>query len=275
MMKKKRTNKIKVKPITQTLRIPRPLGLTQMAHTYNQCTSDTQRSNIKRRMEDKIIEYYINGNGTLNEKQYTIPELAQYLNISSQQCLIRLNKGIVRVSQMFDGNEGKAFARAVFSGSIFKALEIQAQVAKQAQILQTYQGDTYIPYATQQVNQALKNLIDSQKPILDLMKMVTEKQPINIFLNGDSMQNETNQQYITTTKAAEMISELGPSIMNDPGLIEAKEQELKGLPNVDARTQDLSKIGIAYVPIEDKNEHHEMRRERELGHIDEAEEFVG
>lgn len=229
------------------LRYPRPLGFTYTAIFANKTKNEEQIDDLR----DRTIELYVADGMKLNNKPLTINQLAQYLNLPSEQILRRINRVIERVSKFFDGDEGKRLARVNWHQSLKKGIEIMALIDHQTAILMAKQGNNYVPFLTNEVNKSLTNLINAQKPIHDLIKMLTEKSQINILVNNaNNASGGTN--YLSVEAALNLLNNV-PSMLGNGTLIEAKEAALLALPNmpnVNARNQDLNKIGIRHTPIE-------------------------
>lgn len=239
------------------LRVPRPLGFTYTLKSQN------NKEETLKDLRKKTIELYVNQNFTLNNKPTKISELSIYLGMRTEDVLREMNREVERITNFFDGGEGRRLARVNFFQAIQKSLETEALVARQTRILMAEQGTNYVPFLTGEVNRSLTNLINAQKPTHDLLRMLTEKNQINIILNGDGDSRTSGQQYISPEQAMVMITEKAESLLNNPALIEQKEAELGSLPDVLARNQDLSKIGVRipakidkiYMPEKTNNPH--------------------
>lgn len=228
------------------VRVPRPLGFTYQAILLNNHKNQERTkeyNTLLNQLKERTIELYTNNNMELNGKVLNITELSQYLNIKTEQTLRMMNKEIERISGFFDGKDGKRLARVNFLGCLKKGLEIQARVTQQTDILMAQQGAEYVPFLTGEVNRSLTNLINAQKPIQELLKMLTEKNTTNIIINADGDSHTSGQHYISPEQALQMIDNI-PSLLGNKEAIELKETELGLLPDVNARNQDLSKIGV-------------------------------
>lgn len=219
-------------------RYPRPLGFT-----YTAIASKTNQED-RDKLKETVINLYINGGMQLNGKQLSIQELATFLQIPVQTMILRINKGMERISGFFEGNEGKRLARVLWQNSVLKGTEILGLIEGQTRLLLAQQGKEYVPFLSGEVNRSLGNLINAQKPIHDLLKLLIEKNPINILINGDGDSSAGGKRYISPSEAIDMIQIEGSTMYQNKDLIAAKEKTLLGLPDVSARTQDLTSIGI-------------------------------
>lgn len=227
------------------IRYPRPLGFTYLNQTLKKTKEGTEEWNKLRNLQiNQCIKLYVNEGMHWMGKQIPINQLAIYLNIEPNTLLILMNKEVERISNFFDGNEGKRLARVTFLQGLKKSLEICALTEHQTKILLAQQGTEYVPFLTSEVNRSLANLINAQKPTHDLLKMLTEKQITNILINLDKQSETSGIHYLSPDEARVIIAESGPSLLGNPSAIAAKESELGQLPDVLARNQDLSTIGV-------------------------------
>lgn len=226
------------------LRIPRPIGYTYLCQEIHKSQDKDKQEDLRKELIRRTIEIYVNNNLQWMGKQMNVTEFATYLNIDTRELLMRMNKEFVRIGNFFDDEKGQAFARAQLFAAIKKGLEISAQVEAQAHVLGTAQGNKYVPFLSSAVNQALGNLINSQRPIHDLLKLITDKSPTNPFINTDGSSSTSGAKYLTPETAIKLINNGTASLLNDSALLAAKAEELKALPDVNARNQDLTSIGV-------------------------------
>lgn len=278
MKPERKRKKEYIKPIEFNdgkVRVPRPLGFT-----YTLIANKNQDREIINQLRKKTIELYVNQNFTLNNKPTKIDELASYLGMNTQTVLREMNREIERITNFFDGKEGRQIARVRYEMAVKKSLEIQALVAQQTQTLMHIQGTKYVPFLTTEVNRSLANLITAQKPVHDLLKMLTEKQQINILIPSDGDSRTSGQHYISPEQAMKMITEKAESLLGNADAIAAKEVELGSLPDVLARNQDLTKIGVRIPAKVDKiympnnANSHNNRPDRVPNEVHDADDFI-
>lgn len=198
-----------------------------------------------------------------------------------------------KLGKVWDKADAAEVARALFSVCLQKNSEILSESQSQYEILKASQAGRYQPFISTTVNQALTNMISATTPIHNLLKVITEKQPINIIYQHQINPNQ-HTELITSERAMELVKEAGPSMLNDPLLAASQVEQYRLanlLPDVNARTQDLRGIGIKYdgtPPVigskgeqveipQTKKEKKDERRRRSAGLIEinevEAEEF--
>jgi hypothetical protein len=154
-----------------------------------------------------------------------------------------MNNSLLRMAGFFgkDGDKMQDLARAEIFRSLFWATETHSQAMKQAKILADSQGDTYKPFISGEVNKAIANLISAMKPHQELIKLMVPGSSgptgTNININNN---NSSAVQYLSPDKAVALIRENSLSLVLNPTAM----PELGDIPDISARTQDLSKIGI-------------------------------
>lgn len=284
-------------------RYPRPYGLTLMARNLQKTkerkgTKSETYQNQKKKLREYIIDEYIRNQFYINGTYLSIQKLAQLIKLSIDETQTYLNERIVQRAALMGDEVIKGTSRVMAFGLIKKGTEIQAYNEAQVQLLLKAQGGKYKAFISSTTNQAIKNLTDSQKSILDALKHITDKMP-NLW-NSPSGENPGNPTtYLSPESAVDLILKNGFTLMTNKEALELKAQELKGLPEVDARFQNLTNIGIRHdgtkngmiditpkadsgmpkgVPINDEGQMnkkvHEMRR-REGMEILDADEFIG
>lgn len=225
-------------------RIPRPLGFTYSLSQIHKKQDIEDKRNQIWKMKERIIQLWTNDNMRLNGRSLSISGLSQYLNMESNSVMRIMNKEMIRISGWLDNKEGSmGFARAILGNGLKKCLEIMALTQSQTDILMAHQGNKYVPYASSEVNRSITNLINAQKPLQDYLKMFTDKVPDNPYVNTDKHSGNTGNQYLTPDQAMLLIENNLPPI-DDEAYLNTKKLELGGLPDVGARNQDLSTIGI-------------------------------
>lgn len=215
-------------------RHPRPLGLTLM--NLNQLKQDNRT-----KLNERILNLYIQQGMCWMGKPKTITDMALYLNMQPEQLLRTMNKELDRLSLFFDGEEGMRLARVHYQNLLSKSLEILAQHQHQCTILQSQQGNEYVPFLTGEVNRSLANWATAMKPYMEVVTRLENRlqSPSHGKLASGA------EKYISASEAI-TIMQNEPSMLTDKALVAAKEKEMVGLPEVNARYQDLTSIGIKY-----------------------------
>lgn len=216
-------------------RIPRPLGLTLQLR---------QTNDIKK-VKEQIIDTWIQNQYRYNGEVYSIERMATHLSLPMIYITKRSIEQMKKLSGVLNHMKIEEIARVIFSGSFFKAIEIQALSEQQYRLLERSQGGKYRAFVSSEVNKSLANLISTQKPLLDLLKVLTDKMgPINP--QGPNDDNPQAIQAIGTEEALRILTDKEGTMLTDKSLISSAISQYQSLPDVGARTQDLRGIGIKY-----------------------------
>lgn len=230
-------------------RVPRPMGTTYKAYTYHQEPNNNKKKELKRKLQQHIIDIYMNNGMRLNNKQTSIEELSQLIDEDTNTTMLRMNKTIGRIGKIMERENGglAGFARAIFSGLIFSAMENRALASNQAHMLIAKQGGKYVPFHTSETNKAIANLIGANKPLIDMLSMLTKaggnaSNPLDTGSTGDKI--PTEQKALTVESAVALLNQNTKSILMDNDALEAEYLELGTVPEVRAQFQNLASIGI-------------------------------
>lgn len=259
-----KTKELKSERLTkkgQILRVPRPNGITYALSQHHKEPDPNQKQEILNKIKQRILTLWTMTGMIINNKVYTIDQLAQYLNLSNKDIMLRMNKEMERIGNIYQDDEGKRLARVTFFTSLLKSVEIRALSEAQTRLLLASQGADYKPYISGEVNKSIANLINAQKPILDMIKLTMEKSTDNPIL-PNATTNNTQNIYIGPDEAVRLINAKSQSILQDPEYLELKMGQFGALPDVNARNQDLTGIGIRHngtLPTEE--EHKKLERE--------------
>lgn len=184
----------------------------------------------------------------MSNRYVSIDDLGIFLGITGYEVMRLMNRSLERMHRFFDKQAGdNTLARVMFLSLLKKSQEAQSLAEHQAHMLIASQGGEYRPFISGEVNRAIKNLMDAHKPILDTLKALQEKSPANIFINPTDNSQTQNQVFITTTEASKMLTDSPiPTLLTDETLLLGMGESLKDLPDVNAKSQDLTSIGIKY-----------------------------
>lgn len=229
------------------IRIPRPLGITYLCIQMNKEVDEKKRTKLKERILTTMIDQYVANGFMLDGRNVPFDVLANFLNIEIGTLMRLSTRSMERIANIFEGEEGKAFARVNFFRAINWVLESCESIKSQSLLLKAEQGEKYVPFLTAELNRSLASQSQAIKPMIDLLKLLTEKNPTNILIQNID-QKGTRNVYVTATEAAKMIEQNGTqSMLLDNSIIDAElAEELPSFPEVGAKYQDLNSIGIRY-----------------------------
>lgn len=240
-----------------TNRIPRPLGTTYTAILIrNNQDNETKQKQIER-LRQITIDHWMASNMILNNRVYNIDEMALYLGITPELLMRTMNKQFEAMGKVLERQDLSQIARVIFSKSQKNCLEIEALARAQTNILLASQGGEYKPFISAEVNRSISNMISSTKPQQDLLRLILDSGKGNP-LSREASNNGGSSNSIGKDEALQIIQENTQSLLLNDSALEAKYAEIRNdmeannllLPDVNARTQDLSKIGIKIKPTQ-------------------------
>jgi hypothetical protein len=272
------------------IRISRPMGVTVMAKEYNEARSDNnpiaalRKNTITKRyiqalLNNELIEY---DSITKDYKPISTNKLALILGMNEYELMVEISKQMSKAGILFDRHKADV-ARGLTMRLIFLGSELSALTSQQVSILMASQGNKYKPFISGEVNRAIANKIASSKPMLDLLKLLTDKQSSTLSLPSDSLpSNTTDGQILTVEMAHNMLNQGLPTVMNDDATratILANSADLKLLPETNPNFQggDILRSASLYkgqpedldsLPIPDKS-----RRTRGITEVEDEDEF--
>lgn len=240
------------------LRHPRPMGLTMLN------LNTLKNQNLKENLTQRIVNLYVNEGMQWMGKQTSVAEMALYLNIRPERMLTLMNKDIERLMGFFEGKEGMALARVQLNLALKKGLEILALHHNQVHLLLGQQGNEYVPFLSAEVNKALGNYSSAMKPYLDAIKLMTDKMSTSPYSpsTGDSSNGGT--KYLSASEAIAILNQGSDSMYTNKALVDEKMQTMLGLPDVNARNQNLTEIGIRQTGSSTGNMHGKTNQKTQI-----------
>jgi len=224
------------------MRHPRPMGTTEAMYLIHNQKQENKDKLIKA-LQHRLIRNYVTQDMKVNDEPWNINKLAKYLDIHPTIVMKVIQEEITRISRFMDGEENKGLARVIKFRALKLGLDVQGIGTQQAEVLMRAQGNKYVPFLSGAVNQAIGNLNGILKTQIELFRGFDDAAKPALGINEDKEFGNTGTQYLTTDMALKMITE-APNQISDEEYLNLKEKELGTLPDVCARNQDLSTIGI-------------------------------
>lgn len=252
----------KLIPIKEGTRVPRPFGTTLALIQYHQKqnkdngkepiqnTNTNTNTNIEEELlmiKKRVIDQWSSNGMVLNNKVMSMNDMVQYMNLPESVIYKYMWKAMGKLGKVFNFDKGNDIARAIFGMVAKKSFESSALLEEQAKILMRAQGGEYKPYISQTVNQALMSLNNAQAPMIQLLKMLTEKTTTNIFI-GTPVVNPEESLALNTDGAIKLIHENSQSMLDEPRLA-LPHITSQTLPDINPRTQDVGLITQYKPPI--------------------------
>ena len=176
------------------LRIPRTSGLTRMSQSLNDPTQTRKGINrILQKIQDTILNRYVLDGYTLNGKLIDLYSIAEYIQLPIKKVLKKITKHVRQLSLMNNTDTTDSY-RALIGMALKGVIEASHITRQQVTTLQLSQGTKYVAYLSPALNSAIKNLIDSNRPLLEIAKLL---QPNTIPAMFQINQNNTVQTNLT------------------------------------------------------------------------------
>lgn len=266
-----------------TTRIPRPLGLTQLMAEYHQ----EKDPNILMAVQRYLIQQWLLTNGRICGRVLNIVELSSFIKCDPEMVRIQMRDQFLS-TKLWNKEVQEGLMESLIGQHISWAMEDRMEVENQVSILRESQGNHYTPFVTAELNKAIGMKLSSTNTLGGIIKNLAGGGSINIFNQMNNQEN--NIVGITIEQAVEIIQEESKQL-EAPKQVQYIENhyDVEEFPEVVAYKQtglDTSKEGLNIGMAElsqiaddykgtlksfDK-EHHQIRREVELGVDLEAED---
>lgn len=245
------------------IRVARSKGLTFRLINLRKEPNKRKKELLYKGITRDLLRRYISEGYSLNGRSISVGELAEYFNISLREVMKGINGSVASFMELTN-KEGIADTyRALMGLALEGSLADRGLILRQASGLIAAQGNGYVPFLTTAVNQSLKNLLDSQKPILELLRSLN---PQGGLVINNNIANE-NGTYLSANEAVILLDKKNqPLLANDGAQKQLEGTYMDGeVPEVIATRQRgfrLSDDGALTKPQAQPTEH-ETRRETE------------
>lgn len=266
-----------------TIRIPRPIGVTQLMSEYHKTKDVTTLAHV----QQYIIQQWLLTNGRVCGRMFNITELSAFIKCDPEMVRIQMRDQFLN-TKLWNKEVQEGLMESLIGQHISWAMEDRMEVENQVSILRESQGRHYTPFITAELNKAIGMKLSSTNTLGGIIKNLAGGGSINIFNQTNNQEN--NFIGLSVERAVEIIQEEHKQL-EAPQQVQYIENHYKveEFPEVVANKQvgiDSSKeglnIGMAELSqIADNykgtvksfdEEHHQMRREIELGIDVEAED---
>lgn len=205
-------------------RYPRPSGLTMMGRDFNESLNFEEKTKLKTQLVRSLIASYVQNGYTILGKPTTLPELAQFLQVTTKRLLKEISRYSATLASISSPEEIKTTAQAIFGLLLNNAMQDRGQVQNQLNLMLTAQGGVYKPFISSEVNNTLRLLIESNRPMSELLRNMLHSTNIqvNTQINNGKVEGETVKEDFTTHEAIQLLSERYPKSLLE--LPEAQDQ---------------------------------------------------
>lgn len=231
------------------LRIPRPIGTTQLSINSHTLKTEESINNLK----NHLYSHFTNTNYQYLGIPLTITQFSNLLSLNINE----LNNYIYHIhnlSYKLLGEEGqKEIHGVLLNMALSGVLNDRSAAEQQLHILQQSQGGSYAPFISSEVTKALAQVQGNTAQMINLLKVFGGNQGLAININNVNGDQTQQANYLTIEDAQQMI-ESKPTYValgkDDKALTHLYDQyALDDMPEVDATKQtgfDTSKEGLNF-----------------------------
>lgn len=192
-----------------TTRVPRPLGTTTLAQTYNNNKTNESKDEL---LQHLTSQYTLQGFRILNIP-ITISQFANLLNIDEPILMHYISKVSKTVGAFSNPDQIQDTLLSIQSLSMNWAIEDRGLIMEQIETLRSAQAGNYKPFISAELTKALKTGQDSNKNFMELYKtFFTNQNPI--ILN--QINNNKQENHITPKEAFELMQQSNKAISKAP-----------------------------------------------------------
>lgn len=255
-----------------TLRIPRPLGITYQSINLRSQLNKEDQQLLREKLQMLILKQWIANGLMLNNISYSIDDMITYTGLPLITIQRVMNAEFMSMRKVLGKEELGTLASVMISLSLKKILETEALSRSRVRMLETSEGGEYRAFVSAEVNKSYANLMTAQKQIVDLTKVILDAgKTTNILIQNNVPQTAQSTAHIGQEEALILINKATKSLIEDNEGLDRKMSAMEGLPDINARNQNLTTIGIKHIgdgpqePTLEAINEHESRASRALG----------
>lgn len=270
---------------TEIIRIPRPMGITQLMAEY----SVSKDAAILDKVQTYLIQQWLISNGKLCGRHLSILELSNFLKCPAERIRTHMRDQLLE-TRIWDKSKQEEILNSIMGQQLTWALEDRMEVEAQLSLLKDSQKGQYTPFISSEVAKAIDLKLKTTGSLQNIIRNMGGGS-VNIFQQFNQ-QNINQQETITIDQAIQIIQDENSKVL------ENKDKELKYIENtydveefpevvatkqigvntdkegLNLNSAELKQITDNYkeTALEADNLHHELRREIELQIDTEAED---
>lgn len=238
-------------------RIARPLGLTLMAQQYHKTEGTKAQSQQKHEMQEYVIRLYLQQGFRINNREYSIEQLAQYTNLTKKEVLYKLShyKGdYISVDNQEDLNKAASLA---LMNLFEKTFEVQNKVNGNLEnLLSAYRGVVEKVREGKYYDRRLEKRLGKspQAALIMAQREEFEGMAIQGYVKGlqpdvNAALNLSLQGQKGMERLVRLMAELGGKLKNGPSTIINANQT-----NTTTENHNLLTVDKAYIMIAENKE---------------------
>ena len=218
------------------IRIPRTTGLTALARSYQ---ADPTTKRLKQ-LHTHLLSRYIHDGFRLNGELVDITTLATYTGLTLAQIVKAITKSTNQLTDLASEQGAQDTQKALLAILINGALADRGRVLQQERTLSLAQGAKYVPFLTGALNQAQRTMLESNKPLIEILKALNPS-GTSINITNQNQQANIEGKALGPNEAVKLIdAKAASSLLEDTSLQQGLIHEYiddKDLPEIIATKQ--------------------------------------
>lgn len=283
----------------KNVRIPRPLGITHLLYEYHKLP-DNQKESSLNKIRNLMLQSWFLNNGNICGRHLSLNQMASFLNVGVDYIHLYIRDQVIG-NRIWDKDNQQKILEGLIGNQLTWAIEDRMNIMNQFEILKNSQNGKYTPFVSAEVNKTLKLLLESSTSMQSLFRTLSGGNGTtnNFFTQINNQQGAVQDSGISYDEALEIIEETQKALPQSEKISPAQyiesKYDLSDLPAVCALEQEgvntekeglnLNKTELAMVTdnykgaievadaefkeldkeIEEKYDHHDTRRQLEIG----------
>jgi hypothetical protein len=205
------------------MRTPRPSGLTVLSQRLHKAQTEEERTRLKKDITRLTIMSYVQQGYTFLGQPQSISVVAMFLGVTNGTVMREMARYTKTLASIADPERTQETMQAMTGMLLQNAMSDRSRIEKQVNLLLAAQGDGYKAFVSGEVNKSFKLLLDSNKPLADILKILQGPGTVNIANQNNNQLNAKEEakelkekDSLSAAEAVLLISEKDPvSLLED------------------------------------------------------------
>lgn len=225
-------------------RIPRLRGLTDDMISYHQETNPQNQKQRKKSIKTKILNHYIQNQLTYCNKELSLQELANFIQIPLFRVLDKVYaKGLNKLSGIDNVIGLQKMSSVILGKAIWEVTRDRQLIENQVDMLIKSQGNRYVPFLSDTLNRAIGFMQNSTKNSLELYNSIAKNSASTLqvlTIQNNFLKANQSSESFTQLQAIELL-ESKALPLHEKGQELEKSYASDNLPNILASEVQSSK----------------------------------
>jgi flagellar biosynthesis chaperone FliJ len=192
--------------MTKIKRMPRPAGFTLLAKKVN----DSKAYNLqvaRAELIKLVVNHYSTNNFTFCGRAMTIKDLAEMMDVPVVSVMREMARYSKQLASIADPQHVQETQQVLVGMLLQNAMSDRAKVSEQVDRMIRSQGDEYKAFISKEVNASLKNLMESNKSLEAVAKLLQGPAGTFIQNNFNEGDKEVTEEAIGPNEAIKLLSQ--------------------------------------------------------------------